>query len=434
MFEDGRISYPSTPNAWIHTEFTNVDGSGWPLLNTFALALVSTIISYQLTSIVFDLFLGCKARASCRIQTIHTMLLIRKSSPLELLANTIREDILTKLVFKRVIRREAMAEISRDDASVSLPVLSRLFIMLAIAPMMNVLSVFLTMDQRETIMTFEDVGFTGVALDIDPKLINSSKISSEGSQVYPIDFQPGDSSAVEFSTFIRKSHPLRNSDDTSGVVITRHYNAWLTTWVIVDSQWMFMSKTAHMFTGEKAYTLSSTITKESAQAIVDMATPYFKEACQTDDIQERGYWSNNFTQEYFGGFNVTCKNVENPLGLMVTVLHKATRMMTIVESDAFLVANEEDPAEYEDGKKIAFIRRMRRNAPLPALAIIACILVLLRSLVGTLTRNDVQDGIERIIKEKCGVRYCESLLHCVELDIAYVPNLYRRKSRVSSRD
>lgn len=76
MIQDGFLTHPSANPAFWHWEPSN------PLLQAVLVAVLTTILSYQFTALIFDICLSLKPRGNAPLRDIHVLLIAEESSPL----------------------------------------------------------------------------------------------------------------------------------------------------------------------------------------------------------------------------------------------------------------------------------------------------------------------------------------------------------------
>lgn len=89
------------------------------------------------------------------------------------------------------------------------------------------------------------------------------------------------------------------------------------------------------------------------------------------------------------------------------------RGLTLVRTDDMMVKVPTGTSSLDDfvnAKDKQLLTRRTRVLGIGILGIVAGMVVVGRAIVGLLFNNDVNDGIERIVKERLGLEYCESLL------------------------
>lgn len=141
------LNYLPPSSLWQHFEFKST------LTTAVCVSLLTTIISYQLTALVTDVFLGCKSRHVARIHTFHALLLSRQSSPFAIFNALLRSDLLTRLYFRHYLSTKAGAlpndrAIPRDKARVKASSVCLLLVLLVSPPITNMCLVGITVESK----------------------------------------------------------------------------------------------------------------------------------------------------------------------------------------------------------------------------------------------------------------------------------------------
>lgn len=139
--------------------------AGDPILHSLLVAFVTTVLSYQLTAIVFDLLVGFKPAGRALVTDLTTVILAQEPSLLSAAANMFQNVTLWRWRYKS--QRLDIPAMESQKAVITLPVRLKFCILFCIAPILHLLAVVVSFE-TDSVMAFEDVKFGGIALGFNP--------------------------------------------------------------------------------------------------------------------------------------------------------------------------------------------------------------------------------------------------------------------------
>lgn len=419
-----RLSYPPPSTSWQQAELPST------ALTALVVAILTTIISYQLTALLLDVVLGCKPRNVARVHTFQTLLLSRKASPLALLNAIFRKDHLTRRYFQNNLPEREV--ISREDKPVRLPALVLLFSLLVAAPVVNIISVILIIEQERPV-SFAQANFGAWNLGIGNGDVWDVERQSEHCWEMPIEYDDQDKRDAQIGYCENSLGPqsaLRMSDDrnVAGVSVLVEWGATLMIQIRLGE--IFWN--VHYIGTLKSYSpdpddptrnwiVRSTVTLTEASTLVDAVLREMLQICggQVEDLANLtrnvvGERLDPFQDYVFGRDGLSCftpLDGEKELSKVLAVIRQYVTLVPAERFDVIRASDLNDPNRpFLDAKNEIFLRRRWRLAGIPVLAIVTVVAVVGRILTGILLNNDVNDGMERLVKERLGLPVCRSLL------------------------
>lgn len=434
MISNGNLTYVFSENQWLFAEFDSA------IVNALVIAALSTILSYQATAIVFDLLLGLKEKKLAPINLFQVLLLVRRSSPVSVINSLLRRDWLTGIYFKGYLPERS--EISRHNRPIRYSVTARLIILLIAAPLINIIAVVFTFENTLDV-TFAQAQFGGVALGISPNNSNSTDAAvttvrrlTERCQIYPILAQQGDNVQVQFSSCYSLKPPPkdRDSENTASFVSVKIVN-WrdiLITFDVGTTAFEFR-KFAWLDTRSKTAGLQATVAVPDALSLVNTAVDLITPSCDEDPIDPGGRETRtDETAASVGHGEVAliafqCNYTGREVDLRDILVNTGQRITLLDAERLLLLRQEKEPTDFDelnlpdfdDGTREVLLERRRRTISLTFMAGLAAMSLVLRLLLAVISNNDVHDGIERMIKERVGLKYCQSLLRHGNFRVMY---------------
>lgn len=419
----GELTYSTSSSTWQTSEFAS------PILNTLSLAVLTTLISYQVTALITDLLLGTKQRGNTDVPALQTALLVRQATPLAVFTNLLRQDRLTRLYFRPDL--PASTRIARDPARVSPIVSFRLLLLLAAAPLINVLSIVLTLESSHD-LSFEEAGAGGFALGVaSPKgkfrllplnnLFMVQKVSTKG----------GDDPLAEF-TICSPFPTVENMWQPNGEVsLAEFQQSTLYLRVQVGYIRLTLQRYAQVtLSNNTAFALHSNVL-EDHDGVDDMllaGLQLMANVCGGDPEEAEDARSGSFypSFKYIKGLQIPCDldGVQAQRGAE-QILEKLCEFITIVNATQMKVSPvlghdvRAFNREWFDGKTLPFLNRWQRNLGLKLVALVAGTVTVLRIMTAIIWNNDVDQGIDLIIKKAVGMKCCDSLLRNTNTTIYY---------------
>lgn len=378
------------------------------------------------------MFLGCKSRQEARIHTFHALLLSRQSSPFAIFNALLRSDLLTRLYFRHCLSTKAGAlpndrAIPRDKARVKASSVCLLLVLLVTPPIMNMCLVGITVESKR-VVSFREAKFGGLALGI---VENGSKLRkqqmTEDCGVYEVEKHAHDEVTAQV-VLCRETHVtkefsrVREFRGKSQIVL-----------LVVDEVKLLMRVSTRARDWERYYSayistrsgenllLKGKVGRQEGRALVkrgmEIILETFKSNFSVEDTLEfhkhtgldlQGYeliWGRNGAD--FGA------ELETEEEGVTTVFAEMDRVVTLVRTKEMIVNSTgkgRGGATFDAGDR-EFLRRGTRIAGMGVLALVTAVVIVARAAVGLLVRNDVNDGIERMVKERVGQDYCDMPLN-----------------------
>lgn len=418
MIRDNRLTYLSSSSLWYESEFSS------PTLNAVAIAAAMTLISYQTTAIIFDLILGFKGKWVSTVSRLHILLITRKATPLVVSNNLLRRDWLTALYYRGDI--PPGVAIARERERIRFATALVLLFLLAVAPLINIVSIVLTLEREHT-RTFAESGFGGAAFGVKPGLdITEEERLTELCVRLPVLSAPGDTPLAEFSLCKLPWTGRQEGGGTQGLVSISIADAHqVLISVQIGSYSVELYKTAHLYANGTSWVIKPDLSPASVAELVDLGMGLVSEECGVADDVEPVDTYVEFIEpqrENIMAKRVPCDVDEDTRDKCARILSRIERHITLIDADILEVASkpvELAAAVFFKGSQMEFIRRRRLYVGVAVLWVIAGITAVLRIMTALFWNNDVGDGIERIVKEQLGLGCCSSLLKADDRTIAY---------------
>lgn len=438
MIRDSDLTYASSASLWYEYEFQNTS------VNALAIAAAMTLISYQTTAIIFDLALGFKRKWLASVSKLHILLITRKATPRVEFNNLLQRDWLTRMYYWGDIPHGTHIEREKERIRVGTGLV--LLFLLAVGPLVNIISVVLTLE-RESTLTFDQAGFGGVSFGVKPGLrVTTEERLSELCVRVPVLSRPGDTPLAEFS-LCKLPWIGRNEPNPLGLVsisLADAHQVLIT--VQLGSYSVELYKTANLYANRTSWVLRPSISPDSVEELVDLGMGHVSEVCGVAKDTKPVDTYITFTdpvRENIMAKSVPCDIEGDTRRTCARILALVERHVTLIDAGVLEVAKKPvalTAAQFRRGADMAFVRRRQLFVGVWVLWVIAAVTAVLRVATAVFLNNDIGDGIESIVKEKVGVSCCSSLLKAEESKIAYnkkVPKrgtcaLRREKARMPS--
>lgn len=433
MQQDGRLDYGNGESALSFWQIDNI------ALNALVIAVLTTILSYQASSIIFDLLLGFKPRYQTAVANLQILLLVRRSSVLS--------------VFKELFGRQHSDADCNCDASFEEPfpelapeeheperpgriknsIALKLITLLLIAPIVNIASVILTLEHNKT-LRFADTSFGAYALGVneDYSYSKTEKLT-ETCEVNPILLSREEEALVKFITCTSSSGELQFQNQDIGMLTIRlSSNVSIQVQVLANGKRYIFGKQASLQTENDVYAIEHGLTKKTQELLFDFGFKILAEECGVPDISQavdntagpaRDMPEVHVLRSKF----INCPRTPN-YSIVTKVAEAMMPVMTLVNTDVLRVAeystvmNETrmtaNPTFF-DGKELQIVKRRRRNSSLAEIFIIVLALLTLRLLTIKFCNNDVELGLEVIMKKSLGLQCQKSLLRDSSTKVTY---------------
>lgn len=386
-----------------------------PVTHALLTAVLTTILSYQLTGVIFDLCLGLKAAGSVTVRSLFTQLLVDESSPLAVAAALFRSPTLAKWYFHG-FREVCPNHIAvRDCRPNRFPaIMPKVLLLLLVAPIANVISVALSLEHVR-VVTFKEASFGGVEIGVRPleKDGLSMQILMPGCIRYNQRLGRTETpssqfllcSNTEFRVSENQASTIRVTVDTAGQIKLT---------ISAPGFTVEQSVTMELAVDSFVYRLKSGITEQQAKSILQTGQDSLGTKCggtvtdvAPDPILELGEDEWSVTQQ------VRCYNGISEYDAKFGVYEMAERL-TLVETDLLQLLSLDDLKagiiRYFDGGSIRYFNRHETYVSFALLAFLAIGVTILRVLVKMLTNSDIHMATETIVKDRLQLPCCDSML------------------------
>eukprot|EP00177_Eucheuma_denticulatum_P004460 GFKZ01008100.1.p1 GENE.GFKZ01008100.1~~GFKZ01008100.1.p1 ORF type:complete len:458 (+),score=45.41 GFKZ01008100.1:327-1700(+) len=416
MIENGRVTYPD-----INRTLSNYQPPS-EVLNAFLVAMLTTILTYQLAAIIFDILLGLKAPGQTTASDMSTLILTEDSSLLSIMASLNISRTITRWKFYGVrSSSDIECHASRHRIRISYKALFKFFVLLIAAPFASTLSVFLTIE-RDIPLTFADVRFGGIAFGLNENL--STPIQGDTTQTcvtYDTTLSRLEVPLAEFSACFTASLVKSLTANESDVAVFRMSHGPIAEsrvarvpqdaiLVEVDKPPFLISVVmfADLRTPEGVFRVKEAVNLEFARALFENGVLELARICLynvtrplniTETREGEESWSFEWEMD-------RCSAGQDKIGKFLDI-HMVR--FTLIDSPEFNVLKI-DTGESLQGDDQLFLERRRSFATFAVLGITTLVVVAIRIIIRIFTNNDVHLGIEVVLKDALRINRCDSML------------------------
>lgn len=420
-------------------EHTVTHGDFLPSLRTISIqsealffiviAVLTTILSYQLGGILLDMIFGFKPKHEAKVSDLHLMLLSDDLALIPILASIFRVDFLDRLRFRNNFPKDF--PINRTTYHTRKRVYVKLLFCLLSAPLGNLTAVILT-TEIATRYTFKEGNFGGLAFGFSPSQGPSTLVEYNNCNLMKFHSPIRNSrSMVEFyrcselglaqssndnpQLHFKLKTVIDNSVILEFVAPTPDFTPVTTVFTLRSFGAVFVNGTG--------YRVKLQMDMDASKALANAVRTELLRGCQHD----RRF-------KPFGEFNSTT-NMGTITVESITPCEKLTKdgyqgalaafysHTTLINADELLVLNNEEfsTERLKDGQHLGDIQfhgienleflEVRRNiVELGPLILTTSVVLLVRFALCLMTENDVKKGIEWLLKSALEVPPTCSLL------------------------
>lgn len=401
-------------------------------------ALISTLLSYQASSIILDVSFGLKRRGIANFSDIHIHHLVHRMSP----------QAVVRALFPKgdtKITSAAVREIGIDETAspanekIHVSIVLKLILLLFVAPVMNTISIFLT-TEYDTTLTFSDAKFSGIRLGVKDNLfpVRPRKL---GPDVYQINIEKEDSDTLMVSISIwlaetttvvaplTKAGLLQISQDEISIGIKFTAPGISVSTVVVGEVNFLEGDLA-----EKQYLLTAGGNFSELGMLLEYSTGVLKRLCNLREGEVFPIVKKSEPQEILvqRAHNCTSDRLspEGVRNLFQAILEEVTVVnLPDTNSDLLLVnkkifdaiVQEADVSNnpvaapdiskaVENAGQFQFLKRKQSYVGIPLLSILLLILFGLRFITSMVTNNDLGNATSFIVHNELNIPWCDSML------------------------
>eukprot|EP00177_Eucheuma_denticulatum_P006506 GFKZ01011843.1.p1 GENE.GFKZ01011843.1~~GFKZ01011843.1.p1 ORF type:complete len:462 (-),score=51.73 GFKZ01011843.1:509-1894(-) len=427
MISGNAITYP---NAQAPFETWGPDQQ---TLLSFLVAVLSTVLAYQTTAIMFDLILGRKPRGEACITDFSLLLLAEELSPLSIAANLSGSPTLAKVRTQGVLLDTLSAD-SSEEAIVRKPIprclSTKLLILVISVPLVNLIAVIITLE-RDREITFGSAKFDGIALGVNANL---STIETCDHDLYCRTFQTsygkGETAVAEFFSclyvLISGAGPDAVPDTLVMSSSTREdapFSSILLEYTFSDptsGASLVLRSIAHIDVGVRraSYRLFSLLTAEQGEILFARTVQRIQQTSDSNTTGEVEVEQFPSRSGLIPRWRISQKMriVTGPSELMA-MLRGALLPITVVDSEqrnfidlAGLQSSQIEEVSTVPMDSVPLLVRRRSFVSFATLCIVVAAVAAVRILVRLFTNNDIHQGIEMIMKDLLNIKACDSIL------------------------
>lgn len=410
------ISYVEDNTGVINWEFNNTT------LNSISLAILSTILSYNLASIVFKICLGFKSRGRCKVHDLQAILIARDSSPLSVAASLFPIRSIVRAYYGSPIPEGVIQ--SRKETKIHSSVVFKLLVLLASIPIVNIIAVGITIEWTKEI-SVKDAKVSSIAHGIsEKKNISERKISSDCVQ-FDYDTGPHDEPQVGFFRCSGVAFSDSTSDPNSALIHVRHLNdsfiifaAGMKGTAIIRRYSLLMSSKNELHNVRLKYDA------DSINFLGEVGMELLAGKCGLEDYQQsvEDLLSEQTPPNYLFVRLMPCPGSkvlqDNEIEVILTeAISKMSTHLVPVPSDTFEIQKLERRdrgfslvGDFLKADNIIFVRRKRRPISTFMLFIFVLVTTFCKLLLDAFLNEDHAIGVEIILKSRLGLHWFQSAL------------------------
>lgn len=399
------------------------------VLDSLALAAITTIISYQAVSILFDLCLGWKPRLRIKVSDLQVLHLVRESSPLAVAANVFYNPILLARRFR--INAQRLPTPTHPIVRLRFIVLVKLLFLFAISPIINTASVLMTVE-KDKVVSIADAKFGGLSCGINDNLeiVKNYVPYSENCDLYRVQYLRDNQ--VPMSDFIIctfwQEVRLPKAEDIAYLAMANMSGFSLALYLFLRDSTMFFAKTSSINVNGKVMAIPINVSKIAVEAYFDFAIGALAQECEENepqvlDLRDRfGERFPLYINKTLAARGVRCKKTQE--GSMRRLGEVLQKPVTFRQEEKFMVIKGAEILRENDLSDISdepLFQERRHLMPLMVSSLLAVSLIVARIVLMFILHSDADIGLEAITRQGLGVDCFRSLLRNGDADVYYRP-------------
>lgn len=423
--ENSSITYPGNNPNFLSWSPSN------PVLHALLLAAVTTILSYQVTALFFDVLLGYKKSGQVSVSDLITMRLAEDANPLAIFANMLRNRRAMRFRMHRLnglclegSERSTVEPAHHQRARPT--VVTKFIVLVIVAPLANLTTVILGLE-RDSDLSFRQANFGGIALGIgrvqDRPPIREL-VMTHSCRLHSMKLRRGESPLTDFFTCRHYSSNNHTFEDGSKGVLRLSRNlhregmpfesilAQASAKLVEEEDAVY----ADLQSGGKAYRLRPLLSSADGEVLFKAGMGHLLRRCDCSTGPLRVVEGSN-SAGWSISQNITCATCEQVI--VTEAVQLMTRDITLVESDRFdvfelpnevLLGEVASSAEFSRGFDLLLLRRRQGIVTFTEVCLAALVVVMLRIVLRMFVCNDVHIAVELLLKQRLDVPCCDSLL------------------------
>lgn len=430
MIEDGKITYPGADSVLLNWQPGNV------LIKEFAVAVLTTLLVYQLTAIFFDVFLRSRQLGTVKISDIASFIAAEETSIRSIVANLGCDWRIARWKYHGVRGQCSVEKYARKP--VPLGALLKLIFLIVIIPLINIGGVLLNLE-NEFRFTFSDVNFGGLAVATN---FDSSQVREtwfEGCGPAATKYGRHDEPTGEFqicftNLFSRSNNPdpsfsnIDSSDPTaSRLILSTGSGGSISAQVWAPRAKFLTVKSFEVKSDGQAFLLKQHIDSSDGVKLIERGVQRMFKHCPSNSSRgavkvsrESGPSSTQPWNKWWITVDLKCQALQG-FPMVLEIVSEMLGPVTVVQADRFDVlrrlpnGRSQDSYETVSGSNMPFLKRKRSAASFLVLCICTGVVILVRIVIQFLVANEVHLAIEATLKDAFKIPCCDSMLQNAEL-------------------
>lgn len=432
MIKDGRFAPGQIPFGFLYWRPQSDS------INELLIALLLTILSYQLATVVIDLMLGWKKHGEAKMHDIHLQMLVLNFAP-----GAIVRALFPKTFYSMKASHERGKDAVDDfPGMIQFSTIIKLLFLLFIIPLINMATIILSLE-RNVDFTVRQSNFGGVELGVDfDQKVTKWQPLTEDCRASPLLTSKGEQPKLQFfmcqpalADSDRSMFPSDFSKPFPVTITLTGFTQFVAVTVVFKYGLVSRSRTANVIRqlplsnhtkpekGMKdqsllnVFHIRQNVTRSDAEMLTDFGYQLLNESCpivagsrQPDIWLQQGIFDATFIAnrscilkpEFHDQPEKVAKRIANTLIDQISI--RETKQLSLFS------AGEIFDTKVVDGNDFVLFTRRGPYLTIPILGFTALTALLLRMITSFVTNNDVGQGIELIVRDGLGLPCCDTML------------------------
>lgn len=346
---------------------------------------------------------------------MHISLLSRRSSPIAIASNLFRRDWITRLYYRPDISYGT--KIGRDKEKIKTKVVFKLLLLLLVAPIVNIFTIFMAL-RTEKELTFGEAGFGGISIKFANASAETGASEADNCIVLPVEIRQGDEQPSEFVTCAQIITTKATDETGNQATVTMFLwkNSSIRLFIEFQKTRVFLTKDLTLFSNNTLYAVVSHFSEKEAEDVVDYGIALLSSACGSSLLLPRSL--EDSPVKILLSKSIPCSGMDNVEMQLKTILSHIHKRFVVFQGNRELKVFPLSPVSQEqnsktrilDARNLKFISRRRKRMSSLLLLLLSAVIIFLRGIGSMFFHEDVDIGLERIVKIRLGLNCCSSLI------------------------